>query len=93
MYHYQQISPWILTETKVDLTLSGKNNNRSTQQYINSYHSYVQIYTDTSRSSTSGLGVAFVISEINDNLANGINDGFSVCTGQKVGNIVSIIRS
>lgn len=46
-----------LPDAKVDLTLLGKNNNRSTQQYIDSYHSYV--CTDASRSLTSRLGVAF----------------------------------
>lgn len=55
------IPPWLLPDAKVDLTLLGKNNNRSTQQCIDSCYECVQIYTDASRSSANKVWVAFVI--------------------------------
>lgn len=58
------IPPWVLPDAKVDLTLLGKNNNKSTQKYIDSYHIYIQISTDASRNSAGRFVLAFSVKEI-----------------------------
>lgn len=82
--------PWLFPDTNVDLTLLGKNNNRSTQQYIDSYHGYVQIGTDASRSLANRMGVAFIISEFNLKVVKRVNEGISVYTGEMVAIVLAL---
>jgi len=52
------VPPWILPEVKVDLFLLGMKNkdmefifdSYTVQEYIDNYYSYIQIYTDASKS-------------------------------------------
>lgn len=55
---------------------------------MDTYHSYVQIYTDTSRSWAGRLGVAFVIPKFNTKIAKRFMRGRQYTQGN-VGNIVS----
>lgn len=62
------IIPWILPHGKVDLTLMDRKkdkrltfNSYTVQDYINTYYNYVQIYTDTSKTLTEKVGVAYRI--------------------------------
>ncbi len=63
------IKPWLLLDATVDFTLLEQKNKGNeynlynVQKYINKYCSYVQIYTDASKSLDNETGVAFTVPE------------------------------
>lgn len=70
--------PWLLPEASAELTdlleMKNKNtafvlNSHTIQACINSYHSYIQIYTGASKSLVNKRGVAFIVPEISDEVA------------------------
>ena len=57
-------------------------NSHTIQTYIDSYHSYVQIYTDASKSSFDEIEIAFIVPEFHLKVGRGITEGSSVYTGE-----------
>lgn len=84
------IAPWILPEATVDFALlkkkskdrGGTFNMHTIQAHIDSYHSYVQVYTDASKNLGNKVGIAVIVPEFNTKIGKMITEGVSVYTGE-----------
>ncbi len=81
------IKPWLLLDAIVDFTLleqkikGNEYNLYNVQKYINEYYSYVQIYTDASKSLDNKIGEAFTVPEFHLSVRKRTSDELSVCRG------------
>ncbi len=60
------------------------------QKYINEYCSYVQIYTDASKSLDNKIGVAFTVPELHLSVRKRTSDELSVYTGEMIAILLAI---
>lgn len=65
-------------------------NSYTIQEYINSYYSYIQIYTDASKSLVDRIGVAFIVPEFNITIVKRISDNVSVYTVEMLAILLAV---
>ncbi len=82
------IKPWLLLDAIVDFTLLEQKNKGNeynlynVQKYINEYCSYVQIYTDASKSLDNKIGVAFTVPEFHLSVRKRTSDVYLFIQGK-----------
>ncbi len=90
------IKPWLLLDAIVDFTFleqkikGNEYNLYNVQKYINEYYSYVQIYTDASKSLDNKIGVAFTVPEFHLSVRKRTSDELSVYTGEMIALLLAI---
>ncbi len=90
------IKPWLLLDAIVDFTLleqkikGNEYNLYNVQKYINEYYSYVQIYTDASKSLDNKIGEAFTVPEFHLSVRKRTSDELSVYTGEMIALLLAI---
>ncbi len=84
------IKPW-LDFTLLEQKIKGNEYNLyNVQKYINEYYSYVQIYTDASKSLDNKIGVAFTVPEFHLSVRKRTSEELSVYTGEMIALLLAI---
>ncbi len=85
------ISVYLVQLSSIEQKIKGNEYNLYiVQKYINEYYSYVQIYTDASKSLDNKIGVAFTVPEFHFSVRKRTSDELSVYTGEMIALLLAI---